>query len=105
MTQYQRHRLNRSDDPADELVDAYLGSISEELGTDGPAETFGHPDESLVGHLIEDGYLPGEHKHTDTMAFDTHDVEDLAAEELAMHIVDEDTQTRADQDDLPGYLR
>ena len=105
MTEYERSRRRKTGDPADEVIDAYLAYVSEELGTDGPAETFGHPDESLVGHLIEDGYMPQEHKHSDVMAFDSHDVDGLAAEELAMHYVDEDAQARADQDDLPGYLR
>lgn len=105
MTEQERFRRRLTDDPADEVIDAYLGYVSEELGTDGPVETFGHPDESLVGHLIEDGYMPRENKHSDVMAFDSHDVEGLAAEELAMHYVDEDIQVRADQDDLPGYLR
>lgn len=90
------------DDPATEVVDVMVGDISEHLGTDGPEETFGHPDESRVGHLVDDdegGLLT---ETTDVLAYDTHDVEDLAAEELAMHYVDADSE-EADQEDLADF--
>ena len=79
--------------------------MSEELGTDGPEETFGHPDEALVGHLVGDdeGVRPDE--TPESIAHDSHDLEDLAAEELAMHYVDEDTDPGVDNDDLPEDLR
>ncbi len=35
----------------------------------------------------------------------SHDVEDLAVEELAMHYVDEDGEPGFDNDDLPEDLR
>ncbi len=93
------------DDPAGELIDAYLHNVSEELGTDGPEATFGHPDESRLGHLVgeEEGVTPAE--TPDTVAHDSHDVQDLAAEELAMHYVDDDSDHSSGSDDLPENLR
>ena len=75
------------------------------LGTDGPVETFGHPDESRVGHLIDDN-APLIDTSPESYAHDTHDLEDLAAEELAMHYVDEESEAELEgDDDLPEYLR
>ncbi len=79
--------------------------MSEELGTDGPSETFGHPDESRVGHLVEEDEGCASDETPETIAHDSHDVEDLAAEELAMHYVEEDSEQPVDDDDLPEYLR
>ena len=54
MTDYERSGQPWKDDPATDVISAYHGHVSEELGTDGPLETFGHPDESRVGHLLDD---------------------------------------------------
>lgn len=104
MTDYERSGQPWRDDPAAQLIDAYYTHISEELGTEGPAETFGHPDESRVGHLIEDDEGVRSDETPESVAFDSHDVEDLAAEELAMHYVDEESEVETD-DDLPEELR
>lgn len=106
MTDYEKSPGQRwKDDPAGELIDAYHHDISEELGTDGPEETFGHPDDNRVGHLIEDDEgVRGDHT-PEVVAHDSHDVEDLAAEELAMHYVDEEPRSAQDNDDLPENLR
>jgi hypothetical protein len=106
MTDYERSGQPWKDDPASELIDAYHHEISEELGTDGPAETFGHPDESRVGHLVEEDEGVRSDETAEVIAFDTHNTEDLAAEELAMHYVDEEPDTLLDEnDDLPEELR
>lgn len=99
MTQYERSGQPWRDDPAAQLVDELYQDISEELGTEGPAETFGNGDRFRVGHLVEDdeGYLVDE--TSDVIAHDSRDTEDLAAEELAMHIVDSE-----DDDDLADDL-
>lgn len=105
MTDYERSPGQQwKDDPAVELIDAYHHHVSEELGTDGPEETFGHPDESLVGHLVDDN-PPLRDDTAEALAHDTHDVEDLAVEELAMHYVDEDSEPEQTDDDLPEDLR
>jgi hypothetical protein len=82
-----RHHKSRVDDPAEEVVQELYHELSEELGTDGPPETFGHPDESIVGRLVEDD--EGAHPDTtpEALATDSHDTEDLSAEELAVHMV------------------
>lgn len=106
MTDYERSGQPWKDDPAAELIDVYHHNISEELGTDGPEETFGHPDETRVGHLVEEdeGFRPDE--TAEVIAFDTHDTEDLAAEELAMHYVDDESAASIDNDDdLPEEFR
>lgn len=95
MTQYERSGQPWRDDPAQEVVDAMYRELSEDLGTADPAETFGHPDD-LVGHLVEDDEGAHEDVTSEAVAYDTHDQEDLAAEELAMHFVDLD----APEDDL-----
>jgi hypothetical protein len=41
----------------------------------------------------------------ESIAHDSHDLEDLAAEELAMHYVEEDAEVGFDNDDLPEDLR
>lgn len=106
MTDYERSPGQRwKDDPAGELIDAYLHNVSEELGTDGPVDTFGHPDENRLGHLVgeEEGVPAAE--TPDTVAHDSHDVQDLAAEELAMHYVDVEDSASPGSDDLPERLR
>jgi hypothetical protein len=104
MTDYERSGQPWKDDPANDLIDAYHHHVSEELGTDGPVETFGHPDETRVGHLVDEN-APLRDEVPESIAHDTHDVEDLAAEELAMHYVDEEADAVLDNDDLPEYLR
>lgn len=77
------------DDPANNTADQLLNELSEELGTDGPAETFGHPDDSVVGRLVEDDQGTGPDVTSEAIAHDTHDAEELSAEESAIHFVDE----------------
>ncbi len=48
-----RQRGGRFEDPADDVVKELYEEISANLGTDTPVETFGHPDEAVVGRLIE----------------------------------------------------
>jgi len=104
MTAYERSGQPWKDDPAAAVIDAYHHHVSEELGTDGPLETFGHPDESRVGHLVDEN-APLHDEIPESIAHDTHDVEDLAAEELAMHYVDEESEAGLSDDDLPDDLR
>ncbi len=104
MTAYERSPGQPwRDDPAGDLIDAYHHHVSEELGTDGPEETFGHPDENQVGHLVgeDEGVRPSE--TLEPVAHDSHDVQDLAAEELAMHYVDDDREATGDE--LPESVR
>ncbi len=102
MTAYERSGQPWREDPAVQVVDAMYQDISEDLGTEGPQETFGHPDESRVGHLVEDDEGVRADETAETIAHDTHDVEDLAVEELAMHYVDQDSDA---DDELPEDLR
>lgn len=106
MTDYERSPGQPwKDDPAGDLIDAYHHHVSEELGTDGPEETFGHPDEATVGHLVGDDEGVRRDETRESIAHDSHDVQDLAAEELAMHYVDDDSQDAGGGDDLPENLR
>lgn len=105
MTDYERSGQPWKDDPAADLIGAYHHHISEELGTDGPEETFGHPDETRVGHLVEDDEGVRSDETAESIAFDTHDTEDLSSEELAMHYVDEESDDTLGDDDLPEELR
>ena len=106
MTDYERSPgLLKRDDPAADLIEAYHHHVSEELGTDGPEATFGHPDEARVGHLVGDDEGVRADETPELIAHDTHNVEDLAAEELAMHYVEEDAEPGFDNDDLPEDLR
>jgi hypothetical protein len=100
MTRYDRTTPTWREDPAHDLVDELLLEVSEELGTDGPEDTFGHPDESVVGRLVEDD--EGSHSHivAEAVAWDSHDTVELSAEEAAMHYVDVDAED--DLDDEPG---
>lgn len=92
MTTYERTGQPWRDDPAEEVMEELLHDFSEHIGTDGPEETFGHPREGIVGHLVDS---PERRKHGvvahDPVAWDTHDLEGLSAEESAMHYVDEDS--------------
>ena len=106
MTDYIKSPGQRwKDDPAGDLIDAYHHDVSEELGTDGPQETFGHPDEARVGHLVEDDEGVRPDVTPESVAHDSHDLEDLAVEEMAMHYVDEESDDPQDNDDLPESLR
>ncbi len=106
MTDYERSPgLLKRDDPAADLIEAYHHHVSEELGTDGPEATFGHPDEARVGHLVGDDEGVRADETPELIAYDTHNVEDLAAEELAMHYVEDDGEPGFDNDDLPEDLR
>jgi hypothetical protein len=99
MTEYTSSGQKWLDDPAQGVVGELYAEISRELGTDGPADTFGHPDESAVGHLVEDDHGSEEHHESDVLASDSHDLEDLSAEERAMHLVDpDDLDDEADPD-------
>jgi hypothetical protein len=100
MTQYTNSGQSWADDPAQGVVGELFDEISRELGTDGPAATFGHPDESLVGHLVEDDQGVDAHEQPDFIAADSHDVEDLSAEERAMHYVDDEDLLADDDPDL-----
>ena len=90
MTRYANSGQPWSDDPAQGIVGELYDEISRDLGTDGPITTFGHPDETRVGHLVEDDGGYDAHAHPDYLAEDSGDLEDLSAEELAMHFVSED---------------
>lgn len=102
MTEYERSGQPWRDDPAATLVDELYRQISEELGTDGPAATFGHGDLHHLGHLVggEAGVVAED--STDVLALDSLDTEDLAAEELAMHYLD-DAGGSADSADYGAY--
>jgi hypothetical protein len=91
-----RHRNGRFEDPAEDVVQELYHDISEELGTDGPAETFGHPDENVVGRLVEEDEGVRPDVTSEVLAFDSHDVEDLSAEEAAVHFVPEDESENSD---------
>ena len=102
MTDHGKSGQSWNDDPAQGVVGELYAEISRELGTDGPADTFGHPDETLVGHLVEEDGGVDAHAEADYLAADSHDLEDLSAEERAMHYVDEaDLLDDADPDLTP----
>jgi len=85
-----------ADDPANTVADELLEVLSEELGTDGPAETFGHPDENVVGRLVDDDEGVHQHNHAEAVAHDSHDAEGLTAEESAMHMVDDEADLQVE---------
>lgn len=95
-------RRKHFDDPADDVVGELYHDLSEHLGTDGPEETFGHPDESLVGRLIEDDEGRGPDVTSEVLAIDSHDVSDLTAEEAAIHLVTDDEDDDGG-DDAAGW--
>ena len=100
MTRYDRTTPTWREDPAHDLVDELLHEVSEELGTDGPEDTFGHPDESVVGRLADDDEGAHPHLTAEAIAHDSHDRLELSAEESAMHYMDPDDE--ADIDSEPG---
>ncbi len=89
-----RHGHEKYDDPAQDVVAELYHELSEELGTDGPVETFGHPAEDVVGRLVEEDEGARADRTAEVLALDTHDLEDLTAEEAAMHLVTEDDEQR-----------
>lgn len=91
-----RHGHEKFDDPAQDVVEELYHELSEELGTDGPAETFGHPREDVVGRLVEEDEGARADRTSEVLALDTHDLEDLTAEEAAMHMVSEDEDEERD---------
>ncbi|MDP4015152.1 MAG: DUF5709 domain-containing protein [Candidatus Nanopelagicales bacterium] len=93
-----RHgRSSERYDPAKDVVEEMYHEISEDLGTDGPEETFGHPDESVIGRLVEEDEGVRPDTTSEVLAFDSHDVSDLSAEEAAVHLVaDEEEEAAAD---------
>mgnify|MGYP003572804908 FL=1 len=93
-----RHHKSRIDDPAEEVVQELYHELSEELGTDGPPETSGHPDESVVGRLVEEDEGAHPHVVAEALALDSHDTEDLSAEEAAVHMVPDDEEGQRDPD-------
>jgi len=105
MTDYERSGQPWKDDPAAAVVDRLYQDLSEELGTEGPQETFGHPDDTRVGHLVGDDEGVRRDDTPESIPHDSHDVEDLAAEELAMHYVDDEAAAGLGNDDLPENLR
>ncbi len=105
MTEYTSTGQKWLDDPAQGVVGELYAEISRELGTDGPADTFGHPDESAVGHLVEDDHGVDRHADSDLLASDSHDLEDLSIEERAMHLVDPDDLTDDADPDLASDAR
>ena len=84
-----RHKGKR-EDPADDVVQELYNEISADLGTDGPAETFGHPAENVVGRLVEKDEGAHPDVTAEALATDSHDISDLSAEEAAIHLVRED---------------
>jgi len=81
------------DDPGQDVADALLADVSDNLGTDDVAHAFGHrSDPTAVGRLVEDD----EGAHSDITAEavahegGAADDDDLSAEEAAIHLVAED---------------
>ena len=93
------------DDPANAVIDRIQEEFSDELGTDGPEETFGHPDESVVGRLVEDDAGTGPDLTREAVAHDSHDATDLSAEESAIHMVEEDDDTEVSDPDITDDVR
>jgi hypothetical protein len=107
MTAYEstvRGRGGWRQDPARDVVDEMYQDLSEHLGTDQPAAAYEHPAPDAVGHLVEDDPEGRSGHFTDTLAVDSHDLESMAPEESAMHLVDED-EAPDDDSDLPAGLR
>lgn len=90
----RRGNKAKANDPAREVVEELYTELSRELGTDGPVETFGHPDENVVGRLVEDDQGVNGDVTAEALATDSHDTTDLTAEEAAVHFVDESDEQR-----------
>lgn len=106
MTAYQPTAGKWRDDPARDVVEELYHDLSEDLGTDGPEATFGHPRAVPVGRLVEDDLDARAGHYDDTLAWDSHDVDALTAEEAAMHLVDDEELDRsAEEAELPRAVR
>ena len=102
MSRHGNHRA-WDEDPANAVVAELYADISRDLGTDGPADTFGHPVEGRLGHLVEDDRGMGSHDDRDYLGTDSGDLEDLSAEEQAMHVMtDVELDEQLDPDISPG---
>jgi hypothetical protein len=95
MSRNGRHRF---DDPVNDVVTELYHELSEHLGTDGPEETFGHPDENVVGRLVEEDEGARTDVTSEVLAFDSHDIEDLTAEEAAIHLVVDGEEAESPRD-------
>jgi hypothetical protein len=110
VTVSRRGNKANDDKPGSEVVEELYTELSRELGTDGPIETFGHPDENVVGRLVEDDKGAGPDLTAEALATDSHDTTDLTAEESAVHLVPEADEeepdsslTRAARRELDGF--
>lgn len=87
------------DRPGDEVVEQLWGELSRELGTDAPEFTeTRHGQNHQVGHLVADESNPD--MPWDEVAIDTHDTDDLSAEESAMHFEDDGGEEEELTDDV-----
>ena len=84
-------------DPADELVAQLSAEISAELEIAPPEETTAGPNDSRVGHLVDDDRGTNSHDDYGYLASDTHDLVDLSAEEQAMHVLTDEEMERAEE--------
>ncbi|MCH9816227.1 MAG: hypothetical protein K0U64_07205 [Actinomycetia bacterium] len=92
----RRGKKAQADERGSEVVEELYTELSRELGTDGPVETFGHPDENVVGRLVEDDEGAGPDNTSEALATDSHDTTDLTAEESAVHFVPDSDETERD---------
>ena len=93
------------DDPANAVADELLHELSEDLGTDGPAETFGNHSNGEVGRLVDEDAVAGEDRTHEAIAHDSHDALDLTAEEAAIHLISDDPDQDLDDPDLTDDVR
>lgn len=94
-----------ADDPANAVADELLNEFSEELGTDGPADTFGNNGHSQVGRLVEDDEGTRPDTTAEAVAHDSHDDQDLTAEEAAIHVISDDPDQELEDPDLSDEVR
>ena len=92
----RRGNKAKANDPAQAVVDELYTELSRELGTDGPAETFGHPEENVVGRLVEEDEGAHPDITAEALATDSHDTTDLTAEEAAVHFVSDSGDEQGD---------
>ena len=92
----RRGKNAKADERGSEVVEELYTELSRELGTDGPVETFGHPDENIVGRLVEDDEGAGPDTTPEALATDSHDTTDLTAEESAIHLVPDTEEEERD---------
>ena len=101
----RRGNKAKANDPAQAVVDELYTELSRELGTDGPVETFGHPDENVVGRLVEEDEGVHEDTTAEALATDSHDTTDLTAEEAAVHFVSDGGEEQRDGSLTPAVRR